>query len=145
VGEALSHGEDPRELAPVAPELFVPDVDAAIRFYVERLGFELVRREAEGGRGTFAIVALGDSIVMLAAQSHYAPMGGGEIGAARGAGIDVRFVVADVDAMYARCARAGVAIALDIGDRPYGLRDFIIRDGDGYRLRFASPLRSQAS
>jgi len=138
----MSHEEDHRELALVAPELFVPDVGAAIGFYVDKLGFEVVRREPDG---SFAIVALGEAIVMLAAQTHYGPMGGGDIGTARGAGIDVRFVVPDVDAIYARCRRAGVTIALDIGDRYYGLRDFIVRDGYGYRLRFASPLRSQTS
>ena len=139
---ALTHDDDPRELALVAPELFVPDVDPAIEFYVDKLGFELMRREPDG---SFAIVALGEAIVMLAAQTHYGAMGGGEIGAARGAGIDVRFVVPDVDAIYERCRRAGVTIALDIGDRYYGLRDFIVRDGYGYRLRFAAPLRSEIS
>lgn len=37
---------------------------------------------------------------------------------------------------------SGTRIALDIGDRYYGLRDFIIEDPNGYRLRFASPKSS---
>ena len=144
-GAAVSHGVDPREHALVAPELFVADVDAAVRFYAEKLGFELVRREQDGGRGTFAIVALGEAIVMLADQAHYAPMGGGGIEGSRGSAIDIRFMVEDVDSMYARCIAADVSIALDIADRYYGLRDFIIRDLNGFRLRFAAPLATEAT
>jgi catechol 2,3-dioxygenase-like lactoylglutathione lyase family enzyme len=144
-GAAVSRGVDPRELALVAPELFVADVDAAVRFYVDKLGFELLRREPDGGRGTFAIVALGEAIVMFADQGHYGPMGGGAIEAPRGTGIDIRFIVDDVDMVYARCIAADVSIALDIADRYYGLRDFIVRDLNGYRLRFAAPLAGEAT
>ena len=139
-----SDGTDPRELALVAPELFVPDVDAAVHFY-QTLGFDLVRCERAAGRATFAIVALGAAIVMLADQQHYGPMGGRDLDGPRGTGIDVRFVVADVDAMYSRCVAAGASVALDIGDRYYGLRDFIVRDVNGYRLRFASPLAGESA
>ena len=127
---------DPRELAPVAPELFVPDVDAAARFYTERLGFTLLRQEADG---SFAVVALGSAVVMLAQERLYGAVGG-TLGAARGLGIDVRILVADVDAAYRAARAGGVAIVHDIGDRYYGLRDFIVRDLNGYRLRFAAPL-----
>ena len=44
-----------------------------------------------------------------------------------------------VDALYRRAREGGVAIANEIADRDYGLRDFIIEDPDGFRLRFASP------
>ena len=56
----------------------------------------------------------------------------------RGVGIDTRIMVDDVDAMYRRATDNGVTIVHDIGNRPYGLRDFIIRDPDGFRLRFAA-------
>jgi catechol 2,3-dioxygenase-like lactoylglutathione lyase family enzyme len=134
----VSAAIDPRELAKVAPELFVPDVDRAIRFYAGSLGFELLRREEAGGKATFAVVALGQAIVMLADQGHYAAMVAAIV-EPRGRGIDVRFVVPDVDAMYRTCTMSGARIALDIGDRYYGLRDFIVEDPNGYRLRFASP------
>ena len=134
----MSAAIDPRELARVAPELFVPDVDRAIQFYTERLGFELLRREETDGQATFAVVALGPAIVMLADEQHYVAMGASLV-EPRGRGIDVRFVVPDVDAVYRTCLMSGIRIALDIGDRYYGLRDFIVEDPDGYRLRFASP------
>ncbi len=123
-----------RELAPVAPEFFVPDVAASVRFYVEQLGFRPHRVEPD-----FAVLALGESIIMLADQRMYGAMGGAAA-VERGAFVDIRFVVPDVDAVHRRCFERGVTIVHDIADRPYGLRDFIIRDSDGFRLRFASPL-----
>ena len=53
---------DSAEFVPVAPELFVPDVAEAVRFYTGRLGFEtkIVEPEGEPGpRTAFAVVALG--------------------------------------------------------------------------------------
>ena len=134
---------DPRELAPITVELFVPDVEASVRFYTEKLGFELVRLEREAVEGreraTFAIVGVENAVMMLAQESLYVP-GGEGLARPRGGGIDTRIVVDDVDAVYRRASDNGVTIVHDIGDRPYGLRDFIIRDPDGFRLRFASPL-----
>jgi uncharacterized glyoxalase superfamily protein PhnB len=66
---------------------------------------------------------------------------GGSLAGARGVGLDVRFLVDDVEQVYRAARAAGVEIVHDLGDRPYGLRDFILRDPHGYRLRFAAPLR----
>ncbi len=120
----------------------MPDVEASVRFYTEKLGFDLVRleREAISGRegATFAVVGVGSAVMMLAHERLY--VGGGEsVIARRGVGIDTRIVVDDVDAVYGRATDSDVTIVHGIGNRPYGLRDFIIRDPDGFRLRFASP------
>ena len=121
----------------------MPDVEASVRFYTDKLGFELVRleREAISGRerATFAIVGVGNAVMMLAHESLYVRGGEGRA-TPRGVGIDTRIVVDDVDAMYRRATDNCVTIVHDIGDRPYGLRDFIIRDPDGFRLRFAAPV-----
>ena len=120
----------------------MPDVEASVRFYTEKLGFELVhlKRETVSGRerATFAIVGVGNAVMMLAHERFYVRGGEGRA-TPRGVGIDTRIVVDDVDAMYRRATDSDVTIVHDIGDRPYGLRDFIIRDPDGFRLRFASP------
>ena len=134
---------DPREVAPVCPELFVPDVGAAIRFYTGKLGFTLYRVDPPGEPGAaseFAILTLGRATIMFAQDRLYAAMGG-STDSPRGVAIDVRIMVDDADAMYNRCREAGVAIVHDIADRYYGLRDFIIADPNGFRLRFAAPLR----
>jgi len=65
---------------------------------------------------------------------------GGSIESRRGVAIDVRVMVDDVDAVYKRCREREVEIVHEIADRYYGLRDFVISDLNGFRLRFASPL-----
>ena len=130
-----------RELASTAPELFVPCVEAAIRFYTEKLGFELLRSEQGdvlGRRQTsFAVIALEGSVILIAHEGFYAGMGG-RLAEPRGTAIDIRIMVRDVDAVYRRARDNGVAIVHDIANRDYGLRDFVIRDPWGFRLRFAA-------
>ena len=58
----------------------------------------------------------------------------------RGASINVRVMVPDVDAVYERSQAAAVDVMTPIGDRDDGLRDFIMRDPFGFQLRFSSPL-----
>jgi uncharacterized glyoxalase superfamily protein PhnB len=120
--------------------MFVPDVAEAVRFYTEKLGFGLFRMEERDGQAIFAIVALGRAVAMFAHESLYVAMGG-VVSAQRGAGIDIRVMVEDVDAVYRRCNDNGVAVVHDIADRYYGLRDFVAADLNGFRLRFASALR----
>ena len=122
------------EYAATAPEFFVADVGRSVAFYAETLGGTLVRQSPD-----FAIVQVEATTLLLAADTLFAgdalpPPG------ARGLGVDVRILVAEVDAWYYRLAKARVPIAHGIADRDYGMRDFIIRDPDGYRLRFAAPL-----
>lgn len=131
---------DPWDTIPITVELFVPDVEASVRFYTEKLGFTLIRMEQdvlEGEqRATFAIIALERAVMLIAHESLgrdlALPPGGGAV--------SIRIMVKDVDAMYRRARDHGVPIVIDIADRPYGLRDFTISDPDGFRLRFASPL-----
>ncbi len=123
------------EEVPTAPELFVSDVEETVRFWVDRLGAERVRLEPR----SFGVLRVESSIVFVAHESHYAAMGG-TLGDRRGVALDVRIVVADVDAVHRRVRAAGVEIVHDIADRDYGLRDFIVRDPNGFRIRFASPL-----
>ena len=134
---------DPREIAPICPELFVPDVAAAIGFYTEKLGFALYRVDPPGEPGPsseFAIVTLDLAVVMFAQDRMYEAVGG-TVESRRGVAVDIRIMVDDVDAMYQRCRQNGVEIVHDVADRYYGLRDFVIADRNGFRLRFASPLR----
>lgn len=128
--------DDAFELAPIAPEFFVPDVDAAVAFYTDVLGYTLLRKE--GSPATFAIGHInGATIMFMQERWHAGPRA--ELDS-RGAGLDIRVMVSDVNAHYERVRAAGCEILHEIGDRDYGLRDFIMRDPHGFRLRFASPL-----
>lgn len=124
-------------LTPVAPEFFVNDVDASVDFYTKRLGFTLLRSDPpEGDRHFFAEVTLGDAVFLLAHLSLNSKAATGP----RGLGIQIRVMVDDVDALRARARQHDVPIGIDIGDRDYGLRDFTIRDPDGFTVRFAQAI-----
>ncbi len=128
---------DPRELAPLAVELFVPDVSEAARYYADTLGFTILRTDPPD-EPVFAIAHLGEAVVMFMSDRFYA--GARSDLDYRGAGVDIRLMVPDVDAVYERISAAGLEVLHPIGDRDYGLRDFITRDPFGFRLRFASAL-----
>ena len=126
-------GNEP--LVRVAPEFFVRDVAASVAFY-QRLGFAALRHDPE-----LAVVGLGAAHVLLADER----LAGEQLrnaSAARGAGVNIRIMVEDVDAMHRLATAAGSPIVHEIADRAYGLRDFIMADPDGFMLRFASPLPS---
>jgi predicted enzyme related to lactoylglutathione lyase len=129
------------ELAAVAPELFVPDVDAVIPFYVDVLGFTLVRTDPPGGdRHVFALLMRGPAVFMLAHESLAGERTRPRDGERRGRAVHIRLMVADADAAYERVRAHGASIVMPIGDRDYGLRDFIIEDPNGFDIRIAAPL-----
>jgi uncharacterized glyoxalase superfamily protein PhnB len=124
--------------APLAVELFVPDVAEAAAFYTEKLGFQTVRFDPPGSDNpAFALATLGTVEFMFMHERFYT---GNQPLERRGEGVDIRVMVDDVDAMNERAISAGMTITHPIADRDYGLRDFIVRDPWGFRLRFASPL-----
>lgn len=106
----------------VHPGLAVPDVAAAVEYYTTTLGF--TPGFIWGEPPAFAGVNLGDAQVFL---SQGTPGSGG---------CEVFFVVGAVDELYAFHQAAGAHVEEDIGDRAYGLRDYSVRDPNGYRLTF---------
>lgn len=50
------------------------------------------------------------------------------------------FVIMDnADAYFEKVKAAGAEVIFEIGDRPYGMRDFMVADPDGNRLSFGTP------
>lgn len=47
-------------------------------------------------------------------------------------------LVGDVDAYFAQLKAAGAEFVFEVGDRDYGMRDFMIKDPDGNQLSFGS-------
>ena len=50
------------------------------------------------------------------------------------------FVGSDIDGLYKRYRAAGVVIHQDITSQPWGMREFQIKDLNGYILRFGTPI-----
>jgi catechol 2,3-dioxygenase-like lactoylglutathione lyase family enzyme len=100
----------------------VTDVAAAVAFYTEKLGFEL--GFTWGEPPTMAGVNLGEAQIFL------------EQGTPNPRGCNLYFVVGDADELFGFQRSQGVEVVADPGDRPYGLRDYTVRDLHGYHLGF---------
>jgi catechol 2,3-dioxygenase-like lactoylglutathione lyase family enzyme len=106
----------------VHPGMAVADLLATVDFYTAKLGFTV--GFTWGDPPTFAGMNL-DEVQVFLSQGTPSPEG-----------CDVFFVVGDVDQLYAFHRAAGVEVVGEIGDREYGLRDYAVRDLNGYRLTF---------
>lgn len=110
----------------IHPELLVSDLAAALEFYTKKLGFWV--SFTWGDPPEMAGVNLGD-VQMFLHRGTPAPKG-----------CAVYLFVDDADAMFEFQRANGVEVVEPIGDRPYGLRDYRIRDLDGYMLSFGHNL-----
>ena len=112
---------NPEQFYQGAPLLLIPDVPAAADFYGRILGFK-----ADPGAETpdYRVLWRDNAAVHLAKGEH-APTG-----------VRIFFWVKDVNALYAEVISRGAAIAVPIETRPYGIRDFTIRDLNGVELVF---------
>ncbi len=106
--------------------LSVSDVRAAIDFYTQELGFKLAF--AEGEPPTFVGVNLGHAQIFLM-QGTPSPNG-----------CSVYFVIDDADELHEFHRGNGVEIVRPPEDQPYGLREYTVRDRDGYLLNFGHPV-----
>ena len=119
-------------------EVFPADLDATVAFYVDVLGFVLVRDE----RATlhpYVSLHRGGALIGAAARPEVVD----RTQRRPPTGIELVLEVEDVDAERARVERAGWTVAEDLVDRPWGLRDFRVLDPDGHYLRITS--RAQPS
>ena len=108
------------------PSLAVSDVLAAADFYVKKLGFALGFTWGEPVR--MAGVTLGRIQVFL------------EHGTPATEGCSIYFVVGDADELLEYHRANGVEVVEPANDRDYGMRDYAVRDLDGYRLSFGHPI-----
>lgn len=117
--------------APVTPSLFAPDLDAAVRFYVEVLGFEKSGEYLEDdGMPVWAEVSLGGGRIWFfstALEGRPEPVFSGL----------VYVFVPDVDALAGRLA-GRLPFEWGPESQPYGLRELGVRDLNGYYLVFAA-------
>jgi len=106
--------------------LCVGDVLAAADFYTTKLGFHL--GFTWGEPPTIAGVNL-DRVQIFLEQGTPNPQG-----------CSVYFVIGDADELYELQRAGGVEVVAPPADRPWGFRDYKVRDLDGYVLTFGHRL-----
>jgi uncharacterized glyoxalase superfamily protein PhnB len=121
----------PVECEQLHPSLYVSDVLAAVDFYRTKLGFW--ESFKWGDPPTMAGVNLGNVQIFLEQRTPNPK------------GCSLYFVVGDADALYEFHLANGVEIVVPPEDRLYGLRDYAVRDLNGYQLSFGHRLEGGAA
>jgi uncharacterized glyoxalase superfamily protein PhnB len=109
------------------PMIHVPDVRATAAWY-ETIGFTVLETFGDGGEGlSFAILLAGNTRLML-------NQGGRPSTAARRE-VDLYVDVDQVDQLFASLLDR-VQVVAELDDTDYGMREFIIRDPNGFWITF---------
>jgi catechol 2,3-dioxygenase-like lactoylglutathione lyase family enzyme len=121
-----------RKLTGIAPQFLVDDLDAAIAYYRERLGFELdfcyQSFYASVSRDGFAI-HLKCAPKTAADRAHRK----------QHEHLDVYIGAVGVASLHDELQSRGAMITKPLGERPWACRDFYVEDPDGYILCFSEP------
>ncbi len=126
-------------ISALTPNLMVDDMPAALAFYRDTLGFEVIDTAPPEGEPVWAQTRSGEASIMLqtrASLSEELPeLRERPVGATQTLFITMEDE-ATFAALYTRAHGAG-AVIKEPYTTPYGAREFCLRDPEGYLLAFA--------
>lgn len=114
---------DPAQFIQGAPVLHVSEVKATAAYYRDVLGFQW-----DFGDDEYAVVWRDNSAIHFA-KAERPPTG-----------VHLSQWVRDVDAYCKEIVGRGAQITVEPGDRPYGIRDFTVRDPNGIDIVFGQDI-----
>lgn len=115
----------------VVPMIHVPDVSAAVDWYTS-MGFKLIRQNEEAGKVNWTKLSFGNSELMLSA--------GGKPSSDNRREVDLYVTTDNVDDLY-RLFKDRVHVVEGPHDTFYGMREFIVRDINGFWVTFGQPMQ----
>jgi uncharacterized glyoxalase superfamily protein PhnB len=118
---------NPAQFIQGAPVLHVPDVQAAVGYYRDVLGFA-----SDFGDDLYAVVWRDNSAIHFV-RGDRSP-----------SGVHLFQWVRDVDACYEEIKARGAEIAAEPEDQRYGIRDFNVRDPNGVSIVFGQDIETEA-
>jgi catechol 2,3-dioxygenase-like lactoylglutathione lyase family enzyme len=137
------------ELNPVVPELYCSDIERSIAFYTTKLGFKalFVREEDR-----FAFLDREGAQIMIEQPVDPARTWlAGELQTPYGRGVNLLIRATNVAQLYSRLLTVECRVEVPIEEKWYrrdehfiGARQFVVRDPDGYLLRFSESLGTRA-
>ncbi len=126
----------------LAPILACTDIDTAILYYKEKLGFTHAWSMADDqGKTNFACVSLGTAEILLGVTEGYV---NDEDLTKRGTGVEIYFALPhemDIESFYNYACMSEALIVRALEQQTWGVRSFIVKDADGYQLHFAQTPR----
>lgn len=125
------------------PHYWTKDVEAAIKFYTEVLGFELSNRMPEDGKAIWCEMKLNGSVIMFAAVSGESEDPDmkrlTELVTKRldsPSALTMYYKVDDVDQHYENAMKHDVDVVMPLKDQWWGFREYTMLDMDGNLLSF---------
>jgi uncharacterized glyoxalase superfamily protein PhnB len=115
----------------VVPMIHVPDVRATIEWY-RSIGFKLLGTNEEDGEVNWASLSFGNSEIMLNTD--------GKASTAHRREVDLYITSNDLNELYRRI-HDKVQIVEEPHDTFYDMREFIIRDLNGFGITFGQPVQ----
>jgi uncharacterized glyoxalase superfamily protein PhnB len=112
--------------------IHVPDVSAAVDWYIS-IGFKLGRVNEEDGEVNWAALSYEDSELMLES--------GGKTSTAQRREIDLYIRVSNIDQLYGHL-KDRIQVVEALHDTFYGMREFIVRDLNGFWITFGQPVQT---
>ncbi len=121
----------------VVPELVYDDVALASEWLARAFGFrEFLRQSRDDGVVTHVEMDAGSGIVMLAAASD-----GRESPRDDHVCKQIIVFVSDVDRHFADAENADAKVVRKPADKPWGLRQYLVRDLEGHLWEFSQHIR----
>ena len=115
----------------------VADIRKSMAWYRDVVGFEVQQQNEREGVLRAVVLQAGDVRILLNQED-----GAKGWDRKKGEGISIQFVTSDsVDDIATRVKASGTAIDSEPADMPWGMRMFRLRDPDGFKLVFSSPLK----
>ena len=132
----------------LTPDLMVHDVAKTVKFYIEKLGFTLAMIIPEGERTAateivdnkkyaYAMVTRGEIFFMFMSKDAYVEDVPALKGIPVGASATLYCDVDNVTELYSSFKEKGVEIVKELSTTWYGMKEFYIRDCNGYIVGFA--------
>jgi uncharacterized glyoxalase superfamily protein PhnB len=119
------------KLTRIAPELPVSNLREALEHYKQKLGFRVTMQMPDSD---YAIVERGDIAIHLfedKTRSH-SPVG-------------IHIYTTGLDSLYAEFQQSGAHLSQGIVRKPWGNRDFRLKDEFGNQIKFTEPLGEGAT
>ena len=120
----------PETYSSAVPVIATRDVAATVRYFEQTLGFE--QQWVWGEPPVYAGVKAGGALVYIGLDP--------EMAAAiqeRRLGPDLFLWVNDIESVYARHRERGAEIVEELAERPWGVKQYVLREPNGYLLKVA--------
>ena len=113
-----------------SPVLATSNVLETAKFYEKILGFEL---DQQFSSDTWAMIWADQCQLFLKLDSNLSKQANGQL---------IQFCFPAIDEIYERHKTNGANIIQKLTDQPYGLRDYIVEDPNGYHLWFQAHIEA---